>query len=225
MITEIISNILIKVVHLWKFKSLWKWYRSNFICIPCIFLICEIVFLVFSYGNKEFTPLPITTFKVLNAIKIICLTLSIIFIFLSIIYGVILVFALFQYYTFVPNIDRYVIGIVIGMVFGYYSFWFYITLSCGFCKERALFPLVGTVENPGTGAKFDANGNTIVLLAQPIQSITYSNMYQGNNGFIPTNQDNSPYQPLSKNSKNGDLALNNQNVNSGQNAGINDKQN
>jgi len=169
--------------------------------------------------------LPITTFKVLNAIKIICLTLSIIFIFLSIIYGVILVFALFQYYTFVPNIDRYVIGIVIGMVFGYYSFWFYITLSCGFCKERALFPLVGTVENPGTGAKFDANGNTIVLLAQPIQSITYSNMYQGNNGFIPTNQDNSPYQPLSKNSKNGDLALNNQNVNSGQNAGINDKQN
>lgn len=190
---------------------------------PCIFLICEIVFLVFACGNKEFTPLPITTFNVLNIIKIICVTLSTIFIFLSILYGVILVFALFQYYTFVPNIDRCVIGIVIGMVFGYYSFWFYITLSCGFCKERGLFLLVGTIENPGAGAKFDANGNPIVIVAQPVQPITYSNMYQGNNGLIPTNQANSPYQPLSINSKNGDL--NNQNVNSGQNAGTNVKQN
>ena len=176
---------------------------------PIIFFVAEIVFLVFSCGDKEFTPLSGTTFKVLNAIKIICLTFSIIFIFLSILYGNLLAVALYQYMALVPNTDRCVIGIIIGMVFGYYSFWYYITLSSGFSKERALFLLVGSVENPGIGARFDANGNPIAPVAQtvnqPSQPITYSNAQQVNNGVIPINQIQNAYQPLSLNSKDEDF--------------------
>ena len=176
---------------------------------PIIFLVAEIVFLVFSCGDKEFTPLPVTTFKVLNAIKIICMTFSIIFIFLSILYGNLLAVALYQYMALVPNTDRCVIGIIVGMVFGYYSFWYYITLSSGFSKERALFLLVGSVENPGIGARFDANGNPIAPVAQtvnqPSQPITYSNAQQVNNGVIPINQIQNAYQPLSLNSKDEDF--------------------
>ena len=179
---------------------------------PIIFLIFEIVFLVFSCGDKEFTPLPGITFKVLNAIKIICLTFSIIFVFLSILYGNLLAVALYQYMALVPNTDRCVIGIIIGMVFGYYSFWYYITLASGFSKERALFLLVGSVENPGTGARFDANGNpiapvvqTVAQPVQPNQPVTYSNMLQVNSGVVPINQTQNAYQPLSLNSKDEDF--------------------
>lgn len=174
---------------------------------PIIFLIFEIVFLVFSCGNKEFTPLPETTYKVLYVIKTICQTFSVIFIFLSILYGVLLIIALSQYFSIVENTDSCVIGIIVGMVYGYYGFWYYITISVGFSKEKELARLVGTVDNPGTGAKFDVNGNPIapVAVVQPVQPITYSNIQQVNNGVIPFNQTQSAYQTLSLNSKDDDL--------------------
>lgn len=177
---------------------------------PIIFLVVEIIFLVFSCGNKEFTPLPETTFNVLNAIKIICVIISIILIFLSILYGALLVLALMQYMILVTNIDSCLIRIIIGMIFGYYCFWFYITLSCGFCKERSLFKLVGSVEHPGTSARFDVNGNPInsviqiqpVQPVQPVQPISHSNKRKASNRVTPKNQNQSVYQPLSLNSKN-----------------------
>lgn len=176
---------------------------------PIIFLIFEIVFLVFSCGNKEFTPLPETTYKVLYVIKTICQTFSIIFIFLSILYGVLLIIALSQYFSIVANTDSCVIGIIVGMVYGYYGFWYYITISVGFSKEKELTRLVGTVDNPGTGAKFDVNGNPIVpvvqAVVQPVQPTTYSNLQQVNNGVIPFNQSQSAYQTLSLNSKDDDF--------------------
>lgn len=107
-----------------------------------IFLAAEIVFLIFSFGNKEFTPLPETTFKVLNGIKIACLSFSITMIFLSILYGILLAVALIQYIDIVPYYDKCAVGIIVGMVYGYYYFWFYITLSSLFSKERAVFVLV-----------------------------------------------------------------------------------
>jgi len=176
---------------------------------PIIFLIFEIVFLVFSCGNKEFTPLPETTYKVLYVIKTICQTFSVIFIFLSILYGILLIIALSQYFSIVENTDSCVIGIIVGMVYGYYGFWYYITISVGFSKEKELARLVGTVDNPGTGAKFDVNGNPIVpvvqAVVQPVQPTTYSNLQQINNGVIPMNQTQSAYQTLSLNSKDDDL--------------------
>lgn len=179
---------------------------------PIIFLVVEIVFLVFTCGDKEFTPLPETTFKVLNAIKIICLTLSVIFIFLAILYGILLVVAYVEYITIVQNLDSCGIGILVGMIYGYYGFWFYITISVGFSKERDLFKQVGSIENPGPGAKFDANGNPIAPVVQaviqplqstiqPVQPITYANVKQINTGVIPIDQSQRSYQPLSLNSK------------------------
>jgi hypothetical protein len=173
---------------------------------PIIFLVVEIVFLVFSCGNKEFTPLPETTFNALNAIKIICLIFSIILIILSILYGALLALALMQYMILVINIDSCLIRIIIGMIFGYYCFWFYITISCGLCKERSLFKLVGSVEHPGTAAKFDANGNLInavvqIQPVQPVQPIAHSNRKKVSNRVIPKTQNQSVYQPLSLNSK------------------------
>jgi len=179
---------------------------------PIIFLVIEIVFLVFTCGNKEFTPLPETTFKVLNAIKIISLTLSVIFIFLSILYGILLAVAYSEYINIVQNFDSCGIGILVGMIYGYYGFWFYITISVGFSKERDLFKQVGSVENPGPGARFDANGNPIAPVVQaviqpvqstiqPVQPITYSNIKQINTGVIPVDQSQRSYQPLSLNSK------------------------
>jgi hypothetical protein len=176
---------------------------------PIIFLIFEIVFLVFAWGNKEFTPLPEKTFKVLEVIKTICLTFSVIFIFLSILYGILLVIAFYQYFNIVGNTDSCIIGILVGMVYGYYGFWYYITISVGFSRERHLAREVGTIENPGTGAKYDVNGNPIVpvvqTVVQPAQPITYSNVQQVNNGVIPMNQTQSAYQTLSLNSKDEDL--------------------
>ena len=67
----------------------------------------------------------------------------------------------------VVNIDSCSIGIVYGIVYAYYSFWAYITLSCIFGKERQLFKAVGSVANPGTAALFDINGNPI---ARPVVS-------------------------------------------------------
>lgn len=175
-----------------------------------IFLAVEIVFLVFSFGNKEFTPMPETTYKIFYVIKTVCLALSIIFVFLSILYGNLLAVALYQYLYIIPNTDSCVIGIIVGMVYGYYSFWYYITISCGFSKERTLFIGVGSVDNPGTGAMFDANGNPIATVAQKVpvqenQPITYSNVQQSNNMAVPINQTQNTYQALSINSKDDDL--------------------
>jgi len=179
---------------------------------PIIFLVVEIVFLVFTCGDKEFTPLPETTFKVLNAIKIICLTFSVIFIFLAILYGILLVVAYVEYITIVQNLDSCGIGILVGMVYGYYGFWFYITIAVGFSKERELFKQVGSLENPGPGAKFDAIGNPMAPVVQaviqpvqpaiqPVQPIAYSNIKPMNAGVIPVDQSQRSYQPLSLNSK------------------------
>lgn len=180
-----------------------------------IFLAAEIVFLIFSFGDKEFTPLPETTFKVLNGIKITCLSFSITMIFLSILYGILLAIALFQYINIVPYYDKCELGIIVGMVYGYYCFWFYITLSSLFSKERALFVLVGSADNPGPGAQFDASGKPIAHAAivqpiqtvQPVQPTTYANLETANNGVIPINQVQNNYQPLALNSKDDEFIV------------------
>lgn len=58
---------------------------------------------------------------------------------------------------------------VIGIVYGYYCFWYYIILSCGLASERNLFVAVGSEEKPGASAQYDVNGNPIVkaVIAAP----------------------------------------------------------
>ena len=130
---------------------------------PLIFLIVEIVFFIFVWGDKEYKPLSNTLYKIFNIIKIVCIVLSIIFILLSILYIVFLALALVQFFLIAPSfsIHEFFARIIIGIVFGIYLIWFYINLSCAFCKERNLFKNVGSVDNPGPNARIDGNGNQI----------------------------------------------------------------
>ena len=120
---------------------------------PLIFLIIEVVFLILMLGNKEYKP---TLYKILNIIRIVCIVLSIILILLSILYIVFLAMAFVQFFFIVPaiTIHEFLARIIIGIVFGIYLFWFYITLSCAFCKERNLFKSVGPNANGANGNQF-----------------------------------------------------------------------
>lgn len=138
---------------------------------PILFLVAEIVYLVMAWGTKEFQIMKTNIFNILNGVKIGVLTFSIIFIFLAILYGILLIAALIQYIGLIEFIDSCSIGIIIGMIYGYYSFWFYIILSCGFSKERSLFIEVGSEEKPGPKAEYDVNGNAIIRAVIPAQAV------------------------------------------------------
>jgi hypothetical protein len=138
---------------------------------PIIFLVIEIVCIIFTCGNKEFTVVTPTVFNVFNIIKIICITLSTIFIFLSVLYGILLIITLIQYLALVKFTDSCARGIIYGIVYGYYGFYYYIVLACAFCAERNKFVLVGTSEQPGPDAKFDLNGNQIVRPVVQLQNV------------------------------------------------------
>ncbi len=133
---------------------------------PLLFLIIEIVFLIFSCGIKEFKILPDNTFNIFNIIKIMCITFSTIFIFLSALYGVLLVWVFCEYICLIEILDSCATGIILGMIYGYYGLWYYIILSCAFCKERTHFLNVGCESKPGPEAKYDINGNPIVYNQQ-----------------------------------------------------------
>ena len=135
---------------------------------PIIFLVIEIIFIIFTCGIKEYTVLSNNTFNIMNILKIACITLSTIFIFLSILYSILLIIALIQYIGLIHILDSCSIGIIVGMVYGYYGLWYYIILSCAFCSERTKFLNVGSEGKPGPEALYDINGNTILKANQPI---------------------------------------------------------
>ena len=165
---------------------------------PIIFLVIEIVFLIFACGNKEFTPVTATLFKAFSIIKSICIALSVIFIFLSIAYGVLLVISLIQYLAIIPHTDSCSIGLYVGLVYGYYLFIYYINLSCALCAERRLFINVGTIESPGTGARFDVYGNPIVV---PVQGQVTQPIVYTSNQMVPNTQNPVAYQQINLNSE------------------------
>ena len=177
---------------------------------PLIFLIIEIVLTIFTCGNKEFTVLSPGVYNTFNVIQIISITLSIIFIFLSILYGILLIVTVVEYMALVNILDSCAIGMIFGIVYGYYGFYYYIVLSCAFCAVRQKFTLVGNSEKPGPDAKFDLNGNQIVpgiaqtvtipqtiqvqpqpqtiLYPQNTQNNTQNFTYSPNNMIQPQNQ-------------------------------------
>ena len=150
---------------------------------PLLFLIAEIVYLIFTCGISENQVHSLTTFNVLNILKSSTYSLSIIFIFLAILYGILLFIALMQYYSFYSYFPDEEIpegkcssGIIYGMVFGYYSFYFYITLATILGRERALFLEVGSQEKPGPRAEYDINGNMIARAVVTQQVVTVPQM-------------------------------------------------
>ena len=139
--------------------------------LSILFLLAEIVYLIFACGIRETQLASNSVYCVLNILKIITYTLAIIAIFYSAAYGAILIVILLEYMALVRNIDSCSLGIIYGIVYAYYSFWAYITLSCIFGRERQLFKSVGSVANPGTAALFDINGNPIARPAVSTQVV------------------------------------------------------
>lgn len=167
-----------------------------------IFLGAEITYLVFIRGIKEYQLMQTKWFNIFNIVRIVVYSLSIAFIFLSILYGCLLIGCLSQYITLVNVFDSCCSGIMIGMIYGYFSFWLFITLSCGFGKERTLFVEVGSEENPGVQAKYDVNGNAIVraiVSVQPVIGVNAQIDMKPPNTFYqqvpPNNAINQQYQP------------------------------
>ena len=136
-----------------------------------IFLAAEIVYLIFAWGTKEVQIMKTTLFNILNGVKIGVFTFAIIFIFLSILYGILLIAVLAQYISLIGFFDSCGIGMLVGMIYGYYCFWIFITLSCGFSKERSLFVEVGSEAKPGPKAEYDVNGNPIIKAVIPVQAV------------------------------------------------------
>lgn len=136
-----------------------------------IFLAAEIVYLIFAWGTKEVQIMKTTLFNILNGVKIGVFTFAIIFIFLSILYGILLIAVLAQYINLIGFFDSCGIGMAVGIVYGYYCFWIFITLSCGFSKERSLFVEVGSEAKPGPKAEYDVNGNPIIKAVIPVQAV------------------------------------------------------
>ena len=156
---------------------------------PGIFLGVEILFLIFVCGIKEYKVLSTKMYNIFNIIKIVCIILSTLFIFLSVLYSALLIVALLQKITVALFPDSCTVGIVIGIVDGIYGFYFYIALSCAFCTERKKFMLVGSADNPGPDAKYDLNENPISQRVIPVSSAQQINMQ---NNQLNLNPDTRP---------------------------------
>ena len=142
---------------------------------PLIFLVAEIVYIIFVCGIKETQVLRMTTYTVFNILKIITMTLAIIFILLALLYSILLMLAMIQYKNIMSNADSCVIGIIIGIIFGYYSCIYYIILSSNFSREHRLFKEVGSAHRPGPKAQYDIFGNPIIrptLVVQQVIGVT-----------------------------------------------------
>ena len=141
-------------------RSIENGFCLTFIIMQVIFLIIILVFLCYSCGIREYTLSSETTFNVLLNIKTISIILSILLTVLSLIYSVLLSVAFSQYIQFIPNakVDTFIQRIAVGISFGVYGFYYFITLACGFCAEKNLFIDLGHEGFPGKLAKFYSDG-------------------------------------------------------------------
>ena len=143
-------------------KGMEKGLGTILFVFSIIFLVAEIVYMVFICGVSENQVLKVGTFHVLRVLKIITYTFSIIFIFLSFFYGVMLFVIFIVYIGLVNNYDNCSSRILLQYTYGYFSFWIYITLACIFGRERQLFLAVGSEINPGFRAEYNISGAPIV---------------------------------------------------------------
>ena len=152
-----------------------------------LLLAASIVYLIFAWGIKEKQLLPTNTFNIFNIAKLVTLIISLIFIILSLLYGILLSAAVSQYKSLLDNIDSCADGIIVGIVYGFLSFLYYISLAWAFAQEHRLFREVGSVDKPGVMAEYDVSGNPIVrevrdvIVQQPEENPQGQNMITSNN--------------------------------------------
>ena len=152
-----------------------------------LLLAASIVYLIFAWGIKEKQLLPTNTFNIFNIAKLVTLIISLIFIILSLLYGILLSAAVSQYKSLLDNIDSCTDGIIVGIIYGFLSFLYYISLAWAFAQEHRLFREVGNVDKPGVLAEYDVSGNSIgrevrdVIVQQPEENPQGQNMITSNN--------------------------------------------
>ena len=122
----------------------------------------EIYYLIYVLGIKESQVLSEKMYNIMDKFKLVTYIVSIASIFLSLLYGILLIVAIAQYTNLIHNYDSCSSGIVCGILYSFFSFWVYITLYVIFGKERQLFISVGSSSKPGTGAVYDLYGNQYV---------------------------------------------------------------
>ena len=130
--------------------------------ISILLLGVEIYYLIFVLGIKESQVLTEKMYNIMDKFKLVTYIVSIASIFLSLLYGILLIVAIAQYSKLINNIDSCSSGIICGILYSFFSFWVYITLYVIFGKERQLFISVGSSSKPGTGAVYDLYGNQYV---------------------------------------------------------------
>ena len=130
--------------------------------ISILLLGVEIYYLIFVLGIKESQVLSEKMYNIMDKFKLVTYIVSIASIFLSLLYGILLIVAIAQYAGIINNIDSCSSGIICGIIYSFFSFWVYITLYVIFGKERQLFKNVGSATKPGTGAIYDLYGNLYV---------------------------------------------------------------
>ena len=161
-----------------------------------LLLAASIVYLIFAWGIKEKQLLPTNTFNIFNIAKLVTLIISLIFIILSLLYGILLSAAVSQYKSLLDNIDSCADGIIVGIVYGFLSFLYYISLAWAFAQEHRLFREVGSVDKPGVLAEYDVSGNPIGREARDVivqQAGEENPQLVGQKMVTSTNQ---PYQQV-----------------------------
>ena len=153
-----------------------------------IFIGVEILLIIYSCGEREYTTLKDYTYKIFNIILIVSMILSSIFIILSALYAILLLAAGIQYQDIrFPN-DKCYSGIIIGYLWGIYGCYFFIYLCVGFCVLKTRFDLVGSDSNPGVNAKYLSNGQQIQKkpdqVVYVVQGQQYPQVYPVQNPII-----------------------------------------
>ena len=152
-----------------------------------IFIFCYIgagiLFWIYLRGVKEYQVLPAKTYTIFNIIRLVCIYSSLLLIAMSVLYVILLIATFAQYAKLLNVMNSITTGLILGIVFGIYCFFYFITTACGFYTERNKFVLVGSDEKPGPDAKYDINQNPIFRQVNP-----------------PTSLDNNKGQPLPQNS-------------------------
>lgn len=138
-------------------------FGYTFIALHIIFIIFIIIFLSDSCGNKEYTLSISSTFYSYIRMKTFCIAMSFIVIFVNLVYSALLSIVLSQYIQFIKNVntDTFIQRIVVGMSYGVYGFFYYITLCCGFCADKSIYLNLGYEGNYGKIAQFHKDGKPI----------------------------------------------------------------
>ena len=145
-----------------KLKGIEKGLGTLLFISPLIFLIVAIVFLVSMCGKRETQIVTTNTFNLCSIVKIIVVILGIIFVLLSLVYGILLLVVYLQYSKLInSNSDTCAIKIILGMIYGYFSCWFYSNITNALIKEASIFNNVGEENKIGPDAEYDLNGNPL----------------------------------------------------------------